>query len=152
MLISNTTTPDWEPVMKKAAAVVTNLGGRTSHAAIVSREFGIPAVVGATGAMEKIKTGQEVTVSCAEGDVGVVYEGILPFSVEKMSLKDLSRPKTEIMINLGNPEEAFSTSMIPNDGVGLARLEFIITSYIKIHPMALIHPEKVTGRGGKKAD
>ena len=150
VLISNTTTPDWEPVMKKAAAVVTNLGGRTSHAAIVSREFGIPAVVGATGAMEKIKTGQEVTVSCAEGDAGVVYEGILPFSVEKMSLKDLSRPKTEIMINLGNPEEAFSTSMIPNDGVGLARLEFIITSYIKIHPMALIHPEMVTDENARK--
>ena len=150
VLISNTTTPDWEPVMKKAAAVVTNLGGRTSHAAIVSREFGIPAVVGATGAMEKIKTGQEVTVSCAEGDAGVVYEGILPFSVEKMSLKNLSRPKTEIMINLGNPEEAFSTSMIPNDGVGLARLEFIIGSYIKIHPMALIHPEKVTDEAARK--
>ncbi|HEX7444924.1 MAG TPA: phosphoenolpyruvate synthase [Methanothrix sp.] len=150
VLISNTTTPDWEPVMKKAAAVVTNLGGRTSHAAIVSREFGIPAVVGATGALEKIKTGQEVTVSCAEGDAGVVYEGILPFSVEKMSLKDLSRPKTEIMINLGNPEEAFSTSMIPNDGVGLARLEFIIGSYIKIHPMALIHPERVTDESARK--
>ena len=150
VLISNTTTPDWEPVMKKAAAVVTNLGGRTSHAAIVSREFGIPAVVGATGAMEKIKTGQEVTVSCAEGDAGVVYEGILPFSVEKMGLKNLSRPKTEIMINLGNPEEAFSTSMIPNDGVGLARLEFIITSYIKIHPMALIHPEMVTDEKARK--
>ena len=150
VLISNTTTPDWEPVMKKAAAVVTNLGGRTSHAAIVSREFGIPAVVGATGAMEKIKTGQEVTVSCAEGDAGVVYEGILPFGVEKMSLKGLSRPKTEIMINLGNPEEAFSTSMIPNDGVGLARLEFIITSYIKIHPMALIHPEMVTDENARK--
>ncbi len=150
VLISNTTTPDWEPVMKKAAAVVTNLGGRTSHAAIVSREFGIPAVVGATGAMEKIKTGQEVTVSCAEGDAGVVYEGILPFSVEKMSLKNLSRPRTEIMINLGNPEEAFSTSMIPNDGVGLARLEFIIGSYIKIHPMALIHPEKVADEAERK--
>jgi pyruvate, water dikinase len=143
VLISNTTTPDWEPVMKKAAAVVTNLGGRTSHAAIVSREFGIPAVVGADGATEKIKTGQEVTVSCAEGDVGFVYEGRLPFNVEKISLKDLSRPKTKVMINLGNPEVAFSTSMIPNDGVGLARLEFIISSYIKVHPMALVHPEKV---------
>ncbi len=150
VLISNTTTPDWEPVMKKAAAVVTNLGGRTSHAAIVSREFGIPAVVGASGAMEKIKTGQEVTVSCAEGDVGVVYDGLLPFNVEKISLKNLSRPKTEVMINLGNPEEAFSTSMIPNDGVGLARLEFIISSYIKIHPMALIHPEKIEDEAAKK--
>lgn len=151
VLISNTTTPDWEPVMKKAAAIVTNLGGRTSHAAIVSREFGIPAVVGAEGAMEKIKTGQEVTVSCAEGDVGIVYDGLLPFSVEKISLKDLSRPKTEVMINLGNPEVAFSTSMIPNDGVGLARLEFIIGSYIKVHPMALIHPEKVEDEATRKA-
>ena len=143
VLISSTTTPDWEPVMKKAAAIVTNLGGRTSHAAIVSREFGIPAVVGAEGATQKIKTGMEVTVSCAEGEVGYVYEGKLPFKVEKVILTDLPRPRTKIMINLGNPETAFSVSMIPNDGVGLARLEFIITSYIKIHPMALIHPEKV---------
>lgn len=143
ILISNTTTPDWEPVMKIASAIVTNAGGRTSHAAIVSREFGIPAVVGTGNATEKIKDGQEVTVSCAEGDMGEVYEGLLPFNVERVSLKDLTRPKTEIMINLGNPEEAFATSMIPNDGVGLARLEFIISSYIKIHPMALVHPDKV---------
>lgn len=150
ILISSTTTPDWEPVMKKAAAIVTTLGGRTSHAAIVSREFGIPAVVGAEGANEKIKTGQEITVSCAEGDTGFVYQGIMPFSVEKLSLKDLPRPKTEVMINLGNPEEAFSVSMIPNDGVGLARLEFIINSYIKIHPMALIHPDKVSDEAAGK--
>lgn len=143
ILISNTTTPDWEPVMKIASAIVTNAGGRTSHAAIVSREFGIPAVVGTGNATEKIEDGREVTVSCAEGDMGVVYEGLLPFNVERVSLKDLVRPKTEIMINLGNPEEAFATSMIPNDGVGLARLEFIINSYIKIHPMALVHPDKV---------
>ncbi|HSD56638.1 MAG TPA: phosphoenolpyruvate synthase, partial [Methanotrichaceae archaeon] len=143
ILISKTTTPDWEPVMKRAAAIVTSLGGRTSHAAIVSREFGIPAVVGAEGAVEKIRTGQEITVSCAEGDTGFVYEGLLPFNVEKISLKDLPRPKTEVMINLGNPEEAFSVSMIPNDGIGLARLEFIINSYIKVHPMALIHPDRV---------
>ncbi len=144
ILISDTTTPDWEPVMKIAAAIVTNTGGRTSHAAILSREFGVPAVVGAEGATTKIKTGQEVTVSCAEGDAGVVYDGKLPFHVEKTVLKDLLRPKTEIMINLGNPEEAFSVSFIPNDGVGLARLEFIIASQIKVHPMALLHQEKVT--------
>jgi pyruvate,water dikinase len=150
VLISNTTTPDWEPVMKIASAIVTNAGGRTSHAAIVSREFGIPAVVGAEGATEKIADGQEVTVSCAEGDVGVVYQGNLPFSVEKLSLKDLPRPKTKVMINLGNPEVAFGTSMIPNDGVGLARLEFIINSYIKIHPMALVHPEKVADEAVRK--
>lgn len=150
ILVSNTTTPDWEPVMKKASAIVTSLGGRTSHAAIVSREFGIPAVVGAEGATQKIKTGQEITVSCAEGDTGFVYQGLLPFNVEKMSLKDLPRPKTEVMVNLGNPEEAFSVSMIPNDGVGLARLEFIVNSYIKVHPMALIHPDRVLDGAVKK--
>ncbi|OPY49596.1 MAG: putative phosphoenolpyruvate synthase [Methanosaeta sp. PtaU1.Bin060] len=150
VLVSNTTTPDWEPVMKIASAIVTNAGGRTSHAAIVSREFGIPAVVGAEGATQKIADGQEVTVSCAEGDVGVVYTGRLPFSVEKLSLKDMPRPKTQIMINLGNPEVAFGTSMIPNDGVGLARLEFIINSYIKIHPMALVHPERVADGAVRK--
>lgn len=143
ILISNTTTPDWEPVMKTAAGIVTNRGGRTCHAAIVSRELGIPAVVGAELAMETIKTGQEITISCADGDNAIVYEGILPYHVEKMSLKNLERPRTKIMMNLGNPEKAFSMSRIPNDGVGLARMEFVINSYIKIHPMALIHPEKI---------
>jgi len=143
ILIADTTTPDWEPVMKKAAAIITNKGGRTCHAAIVSRELGIPAVVGAGNVTEVLETGREITVSCAEGEDGLVYEGILPFHKDTLSLKDLERPKTEIMMNLGNPEEAFAFSMIPNDGIGLARLEFIITSYIKIHPMALVHPEKV---------
>ena len=143
ILVADTTTPDWEPVMKTAAAIVTNKGGRTCHAAIVSRELGIPAVVGTENATDKLSTSTEATVSCAEGDVGRVYEGILPFHVETIDLKGLKRPKTEIMMNLGNPEEAFSLSMIPNDGIGLARLEFIITSYIKVHPMALVHPEKV---------
>lgn len=143
ILIADTTTPDWEPVMKRAAAIVTNKGGRTCHAAIVSRELGIPAVVGAGDATEVLETGREITVSCAEGEDGLVYDGILPFHKDTLSLKDLKRPKTAIMMNLGNPDEAFSLSMIPNDGIGLARLEFIITSYIKIHPMALVHPEKV---------
>jgi len=143
ILIADTTTPDWEPVMKTAAAIVTNKGGRTCHAAIVSRELGIPAVVGAGNATEVLETGREITVSCAEGEDGLVYDGILPFHKDTLSLKDIKRPKTEIMMNLGNPEEAFGFSMIPNDGIGLARLEFIITSYIKIHPMALVHPEKV---------
>jgi pyruvate,water dikinase len=143
ILIADTTTPDWEPVMKTAAAIVTNKGGRTCHAAIVSRELGIPAVVGAGDATEVLETGREITVSCAEGEDGLVYDGILPFHKDTLSLKDIKRPKTEIMMNLGNPEEAFGFSMIPNDGIGLARLEFIITSYIKIHPMALVHPEKV---------
>ncbi|VUT28022.1 MAG: putative phosphoenolpyruvate synthase [Candidatus Syntrophoarchaeum sp. GoM_oil] len=144
ILSADTTTPDWEPVMKTASAIVTNRGGRTCHAAIVSRELGIPAVVGSEDATEKISTGQEVTVSCAEGDEGIVYDGILPFHIEKLGLTDLKRPRTKIMMNLGNPEEAFSLSMIPNDGIGLARMEFIINSHIKIHPMALVHPERVT--------
>jgi pyruvate,water dikinase len=143
ILIADTTTPDWEPVMKTAAAIVTNQGGRTCHAAIVARELGIPAIVGTTNAVEKIPAGQEVTVSCAEGDEGNVYQGMLPFHVEKISLSNLKRPRTRIMMNLGNPDQAFSLSMIPNDGVGLARMEFIISSYIQIHPMALVHPERV---------
>lgn len=144
ILIADTTTPDWEPIMKTAAAIVTNRGGRTCHAAIVSRELGIPAVVGTEDATEKIPTGDEVTVSCAEGDEGKVYRGLLPFHVETVSLADLKRPKTKIMMNLGNPDQAFSLSKIPNDGIGLARMEFIISSYIQVHPMALVHPDKVT--------
>ncbi len=143
VLVSDTTTPDWEPVMKTAAAIVTNRGGRTSHAAIVSREHGIPAVVGTGDATEKVPTGREVTVSCAEGEEGFVYDGTLPFHVEKTRLSDLRRPKTEVMMNLGNPDAAFGLAMVPNDGIGLARMEFIISSYIKVHPMALVHPERV---------
>jgi pyruvate, water dikinase len=143
ILIAHTTTPDWEPIMKTAAAIVTNKGGRTCHAAIVSRELEIPAVVGAGNATEVLETGREITVSCADGEDGLVYDGILPFHKDVISLKDIKHPKTAIMMNLGNPDEAFSLSMIPNDGIGLARLEFIISSYIKIHPMALVHPEKV---------
>jgi pyruvate,water dikinase len=149
VLVADGTTPDWEPVMKTAAAIVTNRGGRTCHAAIVSRELGIPAVVGAEDATEKILSGQEVTVFCAGGDEGIVYEGILPFHVDRLSLKDLKRPRTKIMMNLGNPEEAFSLSKIPNDGVGLARMEFVINSYIRIHPMALIHPERIADEAVK---
>ncbi|NLK25903.1 MAG: phosphoenolpyruvate synthase [Euryarchaeota archaeon] len=146
ILVSNITTPDWEPVMKVAAAIVTNLGGRTSHAAIVSRELGIPAVVGTNDATRVIHDGDMITVSCAEGDEGFVYEGALPFRVERIELGGLSRPGTEMMMNLGNPEDAFSLSFIPNDGVGLARLEFIIGSYIRVHPMALLHPDAVKDR------
>ncbi|MBM2831193.1 MAG: phosphoenolpyruvate synthase, partial [Dehalococcoidia bacterium] len=144
VLITDTTTPDWEPIMKTAAAIVTNRGGRTCHSAIVSRELGIPAVVGAENATSNIHSGEKVTVSCAEGDVGKVYRGAVPFMVNKTDLSAIPRPATEIMINLGNPELAFKTSFIPNDGIGLARMEFIINEYIKAHPMALIHPEKVT--------
>lgn len=143
VLIADTTSPDWEPVMKTAAAIVTNRGGRTCHAAIVSRELGIPAIVGTREATETIRTGEEVTVSCAEGDDGKVYHGLLPFHIDRISLSNLKRPKTRIMMNLGNPDQAFSLSMIPNDGVGLARMEFIISNSIQIHPMALVHPERI---------
>jgi pyruvate, water dikinase len=144
ILLADTTTPDWEPIMKQAAAVITNRGGRTCHAAIVSRELGIPSIVGTGDGTEKIRDGQKITVSCAEGEIGKIYDTILPFRVERIPLTDLARPRTKIMMNLGNPEEAFALAKIPNDGVGLARMEFIINNYIKVHPMALIHPEKVT--------
>ena len=143
VLVADTTTPDWEPIMKIAAAIVTNRGGRTCHAAIVARELGIPAVIGTDQATEKIQNGEQITVSCAEGDTGKIYRGSIPFEVTKTDLSTLSRPDTEIMINLGNPELAFKTSFLPNDGVGLARMEFIINEYIKIHPMALLHPERI---------
>jgi len=143
VLISDTTTPDWEPVMKTAAAIVTNRGGRTCHAAIIARELGIPAVVGCSDATEVVHNTDEVTVSCAEGEIGRIYPGSLRFAVKETDLSTLARPKTEIMINLGNPELAFQTCQLPNDGVGLARMEFIINEYIKAHPMALLHPDRV---------
>jgi pyruvate, water dikinase len=137
------TTPDWEPVMKIAAAIVTNRGGRTCHAAIVARELGVPAVIGCTNATLSIKPARSVTVSCAEGTVGKVYAGALPFDCEQTDVSSLGRPKTKVMLNIGNPELAFKASFLPNDGVGLARMEFIITEYIKAHPLALIHPENI---------
>jgi pyruvate,water dikinase len=143
ILVTDKTDPDWEPIMKIAAAIVTNRGGRTCHAAIVSRELGVPAIVGTERGTELLKTGQSVTVCCSEGDHGVVYEGQLPFEVQRVDLKGLTRPHTKIMMNIGNPEEAMALSMIPNDGVGLAREEFIVTTYIKVHPLALINFEKL---------
>jgi pyruvate,water dikinase len=143
VLIADSTTPDWEPVMKTAAAIVTNRGGRTCHAAIIARELGVPAVVGAGDATTAVPSGAVVTVSCAEGDSGRVYRGEVGFHVERSEVADLARPKTKIMINLGNPDLAFKTSFLPNDGVGLARMEFIISESIRAHPLALLHPEKV---------
>ena len=151
ILVAESTTPDWEPVMKIAAAIVTERGGRTCHAAIVARELGIPAVVGAAGAKKVLKAGATVTVSCAEGEVGLVYEGALPVKTTRLALNELRRPKTAIMVNLGNPELAFKTAMLPNDGVGLARMEFIISEHIKVHPMALVSPEKVVSTPARKA-
>jgi pyruvate,water dikinase len=143
VLVAHTTTPDWEPIMKIAAAIITNRGGRTCHAAILSRELGIPAIVGTERATEVLKNGQEVTVSCAEGETGNVYDGILKFNIERTDLSQLAHPKTAIMMNLGNPDQAFSLASLPVDGIGLARMEFIISEYIKVHPMAIKHPEKL---------
>lgn len=144
VLITEMTDPDWEPIMKIASAIVTNRGGRTCHAAIISRELGIPCVVGTIDGTEKIKSGQNITVSCAEGDAGIVYDGILPFEIQKIDLQNIPKTKTKIMMNCGNPEEVFDLSFIPNAGVGLAREEFIIMSYIKAHPLALLHYHEQT--------
>ena len=149
VLVTDKTDPDWEPIMKKASAIVTNRGGRTCHAAIVSRELGLPAIIGAERATEALKDEQMVTVSCAEGDTGFVYEGRLAFDVERVSLKNLGHPRTKIMMNVGNPEEAFALSSIPNNGVGLAREEFIINTFIKIHPLALLEYHHLKDAGVK---
>ena len=143
VLVADVTSPDWEPVMKIAAAIVTNRGGRTCHAAIISRELGIPAIVGTDKATEILTEGQAITVSCAEGETGKVYDGLLDFEIHRTDLSQLARPKTKIMMNLGNPDTAFSLASLPVDGIGLARMEFIISEYIKVHPMALVQPEKL---------
>jgi pyruvate, water dikinase len=152
ILVADTTTPDWEPVMKRASAIVTNRGGRTCHAAIVSRELGIPSIVGTGNATEAVATGRAITVCCAEGEVGRVYDGAVPFHVERVPVGTLGRPRTKVMMNLGNPEEAFALRRIPNDGVGLARMEFIVANDIKIHPMALVHPERLDEEDRKRIE
>ncbi|HLP79976.1 MAG TPA: phosphoenolpyruvate synthase, partial [Acidobacteriota bacterium] len=144
VLVTDMTDPDWEPIMKIAAAIVTNRGGRTCHAAIISRELGIPCVVGTHEGTEKLVDGQMVTVDCSQGDDGYIFEGKLEFEKTITDLGQLARPKTKIMMNLGNPEQAFEQSFIPNDGVGLAREEFIINSSIKIHPLALMNYNSLT--------
>jgi len=149
ILVTDRTDPDWEPAMKKAAAIVTNRGGRTCHAAIISRELGVPAVVGTLNGTEALKDGETVTVSCAEGDTGHIYAGALKFEKSTLDFSTNERPKTKIMLNVANPEEAFRTSQIPNDGVGLARMEFIISSFIRIHPLALLHYNKLEDRNLK---
>ena len=143
VLVSDMTDPDWEPVMKRAAAIVTNRGGRTCHAAIIARELGIPAVVGCGDATRKILDGDEVTVSCAEGDAGYVYQGILPFEVIRLDVDTMPDLPVKVMLNVGNPERAFSFQSIPNEGVGLARLEFLISNTIGIHPKALLEYEQL---------
>jgi pyruvate,water dikinase len=150
VLVTDMTDPDWEPIMKIASAIVTDKGGRTCHAAIVSRELGIPCIVGTNNCSTKIKKGTDVTVSCAEGDIGYVYEGKIPFKLERTNIKEIKRPKTKIMMNIAEPDLAFSCAQIPNDGVGLARLEFIINNYIKIHPLALLNYNNIKDKAVKK--
>jgi len=152
VLVTDMTDPDWEPIMKKASAIVTNRGGRTCHAAIVARELGVPAVVGTGNATEVLKEGEEVTVSCAEGTVGYVYRGKIAYEVEEVDLNELPKPKTPIMFNIATPEGAFDLSFLPNSGVGLAREEFIINNYIGIHPNALIKFDEIKEKDPQLAE
>ncbi len=150
VLVTEMTDPDWAPIMKKAAAIVTDHGGRTSHAAIVSRELGLPALVGAGNATERLKEGQEVTVSCAEGETGYVYDGLLDFEEEELDLSATPDTKTHVMLNMANPSAAFRWWRLPSDGVGLARTEFIINDFIKIHPLALARFETLEDEGTRR--
>jgi pyruvate, water dikinase len=150
ILVTDKTDPDWEPAMKNASGIITNRGGRTCHAAIVSRELGLPAVVGTNNGTEILSPEQEITLSCAEGEIGKVFAGNIPFEIKKIKLSEIPKIKTSIMMNLANPEEAFRLSFLPNDGVGLTRMEFIINHSIKIHPMALIHYDKLKDPAVKK--
>ncbi|WP_204154076.1 phosphoenolpyruvate synthase [Leptolyngbya sp. CCY15150] len=150
VLVTNKTDPDWEPIMKRASAIVTNQGGRTCHAAIIAREMGIPAIVGCGNATGVLKTGQAVTVSCSEGEEGRVYAGLVPFEVQETQLDNLPRTRTQILMNVGNPDEAFGLSSIPCDGVGLARFEFIIANHIKAHPLALLHFDTLEDEAAKR--
>ncbi len=150
ILVTQMTDPDWEPVMKIASGIVTDRGGRTCHAAIISRELGIPCVVGTGNGSEILKDYRSATVCCAEGETGLVYEGLLDFEVRRFDMAHLEKPHTKIMMNVGNPDNAFHLSFIPNDGVGLARLEFIINNSIRIHPMALVHFDVLSDDHAKK--
>lgn len=152
VLVTDMTDPDWEPIMKKAAAIVTNKGGRTCHAAIVARELGVPAVVGTGNATEVLENGDEVTVSCAEGERGYVYRGKIEYEVEEFDLRNLPKTKTPIMMNVASPEGAFDLSFLPNTGVGLAREEFIINNYISIHPLALIKFDEIKQKDPQLAE
>lgn len=143
VLVTDMTDPDWEPVMKRAAAIVTNRGGRTCHAAIIARELGIPAVVGCGDATQVLSEGMQVTVSCAEGDTGNIYDGLLDVEVIDLELDKMPKAPVKIMMNVGNPELAFDFAQLPNEGVGLARMEFVINRQIGIHPKALLEFDKL---------
>jgi len=149
ILVTDMTDPDWEPIMKRAAAIVTNRGGRTCHAAIIARELGIPAVVGCGNATDLIKAGQEVTVSCAEGDTGFIYEGILDFEILTSRVDKMPELPMKVMMNVGNPDRAFDFARLPHAGVGLARVEFIINRMIGVHPKALRSEERRVGKEWK---
>ncbi len=151
LLVTVRTDPDWEPILKKASGVVTDQGGRTCHAAIIAREMGITAIVGTGDGSRRIVDGDTITISCCEGDVGHVYRGAIPFHVDEQRLDDLPATRTQILINVGNPEEAFNLAAIPCDGVGLARLEFIIANHIRVHPMALLQSEQIRDPGERAA-
>jgi len=150
VLITSRTDPDWEPIMKQASAIVTDQGGRTCHAAIIARELGIPAIVGCDNATQRLTTGEPVTVSCAGGEEGVIYRGELPFRIETTQLDSLPETRTQIMMNVGNPELAFTLAALPSDGVGLARLEFIIANHIQVHPLALLNFDSLPDGGEKR--
>lgn len=150
VLVTGITDPDWVPVMKRAAAIVTDHGGRTSHAAIVSRELGLPAIVGAADATRKLTEGQEITVSCAEGDTGFVYEGIADVIANDVSLEAIPDTRTQVMLNMANPAAALRWWRLPSDGIGLARMEFIINNAIRIHPMALLYPERIADKTSRR--
>jgi len=151
VLVTQMTDPDWEPIMKRAGAIVTDRGGRTCHAAIISRELGVPCVVGTGKGTTVLNDVESITVSCAEGETGRVYEGLLDFEVKTLDLEHMERPKTQIMMNVGNPDMAFNLSFIPNDGVGLAREEFIISNFIRVHPLALLHFDTITDEKTREA-
>jgi pyruvate,water dikinase len=144
------TDPDWVPIMKKAAGIITNIGGRTCHAAIVSRELGIPAIVGTHHATKTIKTGDLITLDCSQGQVGIVYKGKIPFEVHKLNFDTVKKPPCKVLLNISDPTRALTSSFLPVDGVGLARIEFIFANSIKIHPMALLFPERVTDKKDKE--
>jgi pyruvate,water dikinase len=149
VLVTHKTDPDWEPIMKKASAIVTDRGGRTCHAAIIARELGIPAIVGCGDASQRIQNERDVTISCSEGETGRVYAGLLPFEIRETELSQLPPTRTQILMNVGNPDEAFSLAAIPCDGVGLARLEFIIANHIKAHPLALLQFDRLKDLSAK---
>jgi pyruvate,water dikinase len=152
ILVTEITDPDWEPIMKTAAGIVTDRGGRTSHAAIVARELGVPAIVGAVDATTKLVDGSEVTLSCAEGETGRIYAGAVPFEVEEIDPEALARPRTQILLNVGNPEHALRQSLLPSDGVGLARMEFVFASWVGVHPLALTRYSSLTPAVQRQVD